>query len=857
MLDVGGEEGRLAALQALNVLDSAAEPEFDLITELAAQVFNVPIALLSMVDANRQWFKARQGLDVCETDRGIAFCNHAIRHEGVFEVRDATADPRFSGNPLVTGEPNIRYYAGVPLKLRSGHRIGTLCIIDCKARAQLDPAQRRTLTQFAELATIQLELRRLRQIGSMSAAMAGATPDAIVLADADGFIIQWNPAAERMFGYSQAEALDMPLEKIMPPEFRPAHNALFSRLMGGGAHKLVGKTVEIPALRRHGERFPTEISLAAWNDPDGQVGGVGAIIRDVSAKKQLEADKDETKRFLDTVLEHLPAMLFVKDARSREYLLWNKAGEAATGLQRGDVLGRTDEDLFPGFGADFMTRDELTLRTMLPQTYESRFTRADAEERVLRTRRIAVPDENGEARYLLGISEDVTRWREAQDRLLFLAGHDPLTHLLNRVSFEGQLDRKLADGTELAIVALDLDRFKAVNDGHGHHVGDRLLQGVATILQDHVPLHLGALAARLAGDEFAILLAGPGARDRAARTAGSLLRILSRPLDLDGISLRINASIGIAVAPDHGTRSAVLMANADLALYRAKTEGRGRYRFFDLGMDQAARERRRVEAKLRDAIAGDAIRLHFQPLASLETGQVVAFEALARWHDPDLGEVRPDIFIPIAEETGLIGALGSSVLRMAIAEAASWAPPLGISVNLSPIQVQSPDFCKEVAALLAEFDFPAGRLELEVTEGVMISDAEGSLATLRQLKGLGISIAMDDFGTGYSSLSYFRLFPFDKVKIDQSFVRDMGSSTEALAIVQAVIGLARGLGLPVVAEGVENNEQFNMLLAEGCTQVQGYLLGRPAPIESFLGTALTSRSGAMSAESMESRSKAA
>ena len=838
---MGGETDRLAALRALEVLDSPQEAEFDLITKLAAELFNVPVALLSLVDANRQWFKSRHGLDVCETGRGVAFCSHAIEQEGVFEIPDATADPRFSGNMLVVSDPNIRYYAGAPLTLRSGYRIGTLCLIDFKPRVPLAPDQRASLARLAELAAVQLELRRLRAVGAMSNALMKATPDAIVSADASGFITQWNDGAERMFGYSAAEAIDSPLELIVPPEFRPAHAAGFARFISGATAKLVGQaTVEVPAMRRNGERFPIELSLAAWRNTDGKIGGVGAIIRDIGDKKALEAEKEQSKRFLDTVLEHLPAMLFVKDAVSREYLLWNKTGEETTGLAREDVLGRTDAQLFPGVGEDFMKRDEKTLRLMLPQSFESRFTRPDGQDRVLRTRRIAVPDEKGGPRYLLGISEDVTEWRAAQDRLLFLAGHDPLTHLKNRVSFEERLAARLADG-ELAVLGIDLDRFKAVNDSHGHHVGDRLLQAVARLLEQLTAADANGLVARLSGDEFAVLLAGPGALVRATRFSEGLLAGLNKALDLDELHLRTSASIGIAVAPEHGEGAAELMANADLALYRAKKDGRGRYCYFDVGMDQAARERRRIEAKLRDAIACDAIRLHFQPLASLESGRVVAFEALARWRDPELGDIRPDIFVPIAEECGLIGRLGSKVLRMAIAEASRWAPPLGVSVNLSPIQVESPDFCDEVAALLAEHDLPASRLELEVTEGVMIRDADAALATLRRLKALGVSIAMDDFGTGYSSLSYFRLFPFDKVKIDQSFVREMGNSAEALAIVQAVIGLARGLGLPVVAEGVENDEQFNMLLAEGCTQVQGYLLGRPAPIESFCGAVIESR----------------
>ncbi len=833
------EAERLKALRALDVLDSAPEPEFDLVTSLAAALFNVPVALLSLIDAERQWFKSRHGIEICSTERSVAFCSHAIEADGVLEVPDAVQDPRFATNPLVLGAPGIRYYAGAPLKLGSGHRIGTLCLIDIAPRVPLGEDKKDLLQRLAALAVVQFELRQLRQAGAMASAVAAATPDAIICAGADGFISHWNAGAERLFGHSAAAAVGEPLELIIPEHMRAAHSRGMDRLARTGEERLVGDTVEVPGLRRDGTTVPIELSLAAWKDEAGRYAGFGAIARDLTARKALEAEKAETQLFLDTVLANLPAMLFVKDAATREYLLWNRTAEDATGLDAAQVVGRTDAQLFAGPGEQYMQRDELTLRTGIPQSHESRFVRPDGEERIFRTRRSSIPDRTGAPRYLLGISEDVTEWRAAQDRLAFLAGHDPLTHLHNRARFAERLEAALAKGGAPAVLAINLDRFKAFNDSQGHDIGDLLLIEVARLLrqlgepEDH--------AARLAGDEFALLLNGPGAEARAARAADAINVALARPIAIAGVQLRAAASIGIALAPDHGRDGEELLANADLALHRAKQGGGARSCFFDPRMDKAARERRRIEALLRGAIAGDQIQLHYQPLASIESGRVVGFEALARWQHPELGDVRPDIFIPVAEESGLIVELGRKVLRMAVAEAARWQPALGISVNLSPVQVQHPDLYDEVAGVLAEFGLAPERLELEVTEGVMIRDADNAIATLKRLKALGVSISMDDFGTGYSSLSYFRLFPFDKVKIDQSFIRDMGESPQAMAIVQAVIGLARGLGLPVVAEGVENDEQFNALLAEGCTQVQGYLLGRPAPIDAFLGTAIERR----------------
>jgi len=706
-------------------------------------------------------------------------------------------------------------------------------------REALTAEQRAVLEEFARLAVIQLELRALRRLATIAGTVAAATPDAIVCADAEGTITHWNPGAERLFGYSAAEATGAPLEVIIPEHLQGAHSRGMSRLLTTGEPKLVGRTVEVPAVHRDGTPLEVELSLASWNGQDDGSMGFAAILRDISARKAMEREKAETQRFLDTILENLPAMLFVKDARTRRYLLWNQAGEEATGLQRRDVIGRTDAELFPAAGEQYMQRDEFTLRTGIAQSFESRFERPDGEERCFRTRRVAVMDEGGGPKYLLGISEDVTQWRAAQDRLAFLAGHDPLTHLDNRLSLAERLQEALDGHEELAVLAIDLDRFKAVNDGHGHHAGDLLLIAVARLLREAADGE--GFAARIAGDEFVMLLIGAGAEARAARTAQAVLDRLSQPIDIGDMHVRIGASIGIAIASGGEEETEDVLRSADLALLRAKRAGRGRFRFFNAKMDEAARRRQRIEALLREAIANDEITLHYQPLACVRTGRIVAFEALARWSNKLLGEIRPDIFIPIAEDSGLIVELGRKVLRMAAAEAARWQPELRISVNLSPIQVQNAGFYDEVLGVLDEVGLAPDRLELEVTEGVMLSESDPAIETLRRLKALGISIAMDDFGTGYSSLSYFRMFPFDKVKIDQSFIRDMGESKEALAIVQAVIGLARGLGLPVVAEGVENKDQFNTLLAEGCTQVQGYLLGRPAPIEAFEGAVIERR----------------
>jgi len=430
---------------------------------------------------------------------------------------------------------------------------------------------------------------------------------------------------------------------------------------------------------------------------------------------------------------------------------------------------------------------------------------------------------------------DITDRKEAAARIAHLAFHDALTGLPNRSVFASSLaaiaDKAAGDGEPVAVLCINLDRFKAVNDIYGHAAGDGLLVAVAQRL--HATAGDAGLVARLGGDEFAVIQVGGSQPGHAGALAERLLNSLDRAFESDGQELRISASIGVAVFPADAQTPTELIKYADLALHRAKAEGRGAVRFYEAAMDQALRERRQLDSDLRRAIADDELSIHYQPMVDLERGCVLGFEALLRWKHRQLGEIGPATFIPLAEESGYIVELGAWVLRKACAEAAQWMPPLKLSVNLSPIQFMQDDLAQEIEAVLAETGLEPSRLDLEITEGLLIKEPERAIAILQRLKNLGVQISMDDFGTGYSSLSYFRTFPFDKVKIDQSFIRDMIANKQARAIVRSVIGLGRGLGMPVVAEGVETAEQLDALRLEGCDQVQGYLISRPSPISYF------------------------
>lgn len=428
---------------------------------------------------------------------------------------------------------------------------------------------------------------------------------------------------------------------------------------------------------------------------------------------------------------------------------------------------------------------------------------------------------------------DLRARRRAEGQIRYLAHHDPLTGLANRASFHRHLDQEIkrarSAGTKIAVLCLDLDRFKEVNDLFGHAAGDIMLANVARLVSSL--LDDGSLLARLGGDEFAIVAECDHAVS-AGRLAERVLEELRRD-NADDTGPLTGLSIGIAIFPDDATDRDILLSYADTALYRAKAEGRGTYRFFEQKMGAEVRERRLVEHDLRHAIPRNQMRLVFQPQTDVGTGEVVGFEALLRWQHPERGAVSPGLFIPVAEESGSILQIGEWVLRETCREAAGWPKPLSVAVNVSAVQIHSPNFVQTVHGILFETGLRPDRLEIEITETALIRDPSRAQSTLRQLKALGVRIAMDDFGTGYSSLSNLRAYPFDKIKIDGSFIRSVDTNQQTAAIVRSVLGLGKGLGLPVLAEGVETEAELKFLAAEKCTAAQGYLMGRPGSIESY------------------------
>jgi diguanylate cyclase (GGDEF)-like protein len=444
--------------------------------------------------------------------------------------------------------------------------------------------------------------------------------------------------------------------------------------------------------------------------------------------------------------------------------------------------------------------------------------------------------------------EDITERTRAERKIAHLAHYDALTDLPNRVLFRERLEQALKamqPGEQLAVLYIDIDEFKSVNDALGHPIGDELLKVVATRLRDCIKT--GDVAARLGGDEFAVIQTGIKNRSETTELLDEIHAAIRQPFECAGHLITTDASIGIALAPGDGTDLDRLLRNADLALYGAKGDGRRTHRFFEAGMDERARARRRLELELRQALSDGGLEVYYQPVVNLKDGKVSSCEALLRWRHPVHGMISPAEFIPVAEETGLIDQLGLWVLNTACAEARQWPEHVRIAVNVSPVQFRTRTLALNVAAALAASGLSAGRLELEITEAVLIRDDEAALAALHQLRNLGVRIALDDFGTGYSSLSYLQRFPFDKIKIDRAFIRDLASSGASSSIVQAVVSIAAASDMTTTAEGVETEQQRNLLYILGCTEMQGYLFSPAIPTADIRHLLLSHRGSAVSA----------
>ncbi len=662
-----------------------------------------------------------------------------------------------------------------------------------------------------------------------SALVKGISDCAIYMLDADGRVANWNAGAQRLKGYRPEEIVGQPLHSFYLPEDRASGVADDALVIAREQGKFSGEGWR---LRKDGTRFWAQVTIERFCDEQGRIIGFAKITRDISRLKEDQDRIAEARRHRDAALDHMHQGLCLFDARGKLVLANRRFAE---------MWGLGDDQCRPGTGAMEVLQCALAARTG-DATAESQLARIWSRlEESLRDPSLPPFVLELDDELIVAMSsramadggwvttiEDITARRRSEEQIVHMAMHDGLTGLPNRTSFNQWLDSEIAQAAakrrQVAVVAIDLDRFKEINDTHGHAAGDRVLQQIGTGLAQS--LERGEIAARVGGDEFAVAkhYADPSELEAFVARVSSSLAVS------DGEGACVGASFGIATYPGDAPGREALLNNADLAMYRAKASLGETICYYQAGMDEEARHRRLIANDLRQALARNEFHLLYQPQRSLRTQQISGHEALLRWRHPRLGHISPMEFIPIAEQTGEIIKIGEWVLRTACREAARWTSGDKVAVNLSPVQLLQPDLPEMVAGILVETGLPPRRLELEITETALISDKARALHSLRRIKALGVSVAMDDFGTGYSSLDTLHSFPFDKIKIDKSFLLQSGESHQAQAIIRAVLALGRSLGIPVLAEGVETLQQLQLLVDEGCDEAQGYLFGRPAAL---------------------------
>lgn len=655
-------------------------------------------------------------------------------------------------------------------------------------------------------------------------------PTAIVAVDMQNRIALFNRAAEKLFGYDQG-IVGKELDLLLPQSLRDSHKL---RLQGFGDSHVqdvqMGRE-PIKAKRSDGVEFFMEASLAKMELADQTL--VAAAISDITGRLKAEQALKNSESRLRTLIDTIPDLVWLKD-RDGVYLGCNKKFEQYLGACEADILGKTDFDFMEEAEASIIQeKDQQAIVLRQATTAEEQVTFAvDGHAEILETIKTPMFDSQGNPIGILGVSRDITLRKRQEERILEQAHFDSLTSLPNRFLSLERLSQLLIQAKEqqhkVAVLFLDLDDFKKVNDSLGHETGDQLLIEAGKRLCSVVSK--GDTVGRLGGDEFIVLLDGLTDSREAEPVAERLLDQLRKPFLIDGRELTVGGTIGIAVYPEDCAEASGLLQSADMAMYSAKAKGRNTFSFFTHSMNKEMSRRVELEEQLRNGLERDEFSVVYQTQFDLNTGSIIGAEALLRWHNEALGEVSPFEFIPVAEQLGTIIPLGRFVLASALSQTASWResnPGFRIAVNLSPAQFRDPNMVEDVREAIQQSGLPASSLELEITEGVLLGEHRATMMSLKRLSDMGVGIAMDDFGTGYSSLSYLRRFPFNVVKIDRSFVRDIATDPADRKLVSAAILLAHSLSLKVVAEGVETREQLDILSDLECDYAQGYFFSRP------------------------------
>ena len=660
-----------------------------------------------------------------------------------------------------------------------------------------------------------------------------ATPNAIAVTDTNG-AVQWtNPAFNQLTGYTQEEINGLTFDEII--ETDQQDSSVQSELWQAMETKSSWRD-EISNVRKDGTRYQAAFTLTPVAGYDQEITHYIAVIEDIT-----ERHKQMTRlRLYATLFENTREGVMVTDSTGTICMV-NQAFTKLTGYTEPEAIGKRPDILKSGKHDsafyDNLWRDIVSTGHWQGEIWNRR-KNGDVYPELLSIS--SVYGDQNEVKYYVGVFSDISQLKQTEAKLEYLAHHDPLTHLANRRLLMTQLEYGLKTAhrkqERVALLVMDLDRFKDINDSYGHLVGDQLLQLVAGRLNHR--LRESDLVTRLGGDEFAVLMQGVEHPEDAAILASEIIQTLNDPCQLaDGLELQAGTSIGISLYPEHGTSAETLLQHADSALYQAKKEGRGRFCYFSEEMTQAARQRIEIHNNLRHALAEERLSVFYQPQIEFETGHIVGAEALLRWRDPEQGDIPPSLFIPVAEETGLISRMGEWVMRDVCRQGKQWMEqgrhPLSLAVNLSVHQLRQGDFVEKIRQIVTESGYPAGQLSFEVTESALMERETEALQILNQLRGIGLHLSIDDFGTGYSSLAHLQRMPLDELKIDKTFIDEIPHKREDKEITSTIIAMARNLGLIVLAEGVENEEQHRFLQQQGCDFFQGFLISPPVSAEEF------------------------
>jgi diguanylate cyclase (GGDEF)-like protein/PAS domain S-box-containing protein len=840
-------------------LDQVPQAALDELVRRAADVGGFPIAWLSLIEGGRERLRARVGVAFAELGPERSFALQERPGKALF-VEDAAAT-RWRSHPLVAGDPHARFVGILPLVSSGGEVLGALTVLDPAPRV-LFADERTALANLASLAVaraealhaapaprphdrLEEEIRRRRQADErfesereFSAAVLDNLTGAFYLVGSDGRMLRWNAAFADAVGYSDAEIGAMRPEDFISPGDRAAVVEAMREVLEHGREM----SLEGEILDRAGNVRPYLLTGRPVTI-GGRVHMIG-VARDITMRKRTEQQMVRAKERLDLALTSSSLALWDWDLQAgRVYfnqnwpeMLGDPAREATFPAE--EVLAWNHPD------------DREVFRAALGNAAKGVSEEFDCEYRVpnaagewiwVHSRgKVTQRDADGRARRMTGTSTNITKRRAAEDRAEYLATRDALTGLPNRVLLHDRLEQAVVNAARehggFGFMFIDLDRFKTINDSLGHHVGDELLKGVATRLSTCV--RASDTVARLGGDEFAVILENLSDDDGAQQVAEKMIASMAAPMLLEGQSLNTSCSIGISLFPTDGRDSATLMKNADVAMYYAKEKGRNNYQFFSAEMNARAQERLSVENYLRLALRRQELVLHYQPRMKAATGELVGVEALIRWQHPRRGLLTPDKFIDVAEDSGLIVPIGEWVLEAACAQLCAWRsrvrPDLRLSVNLSVGQlVNGERLYRAIEKCVRGSGVEPAAIELEITESHLMQNIEEKAALLDRLGALGVGLAIDDFGTGYSSLSYLKRLPVDSIKIDSSFVRDIGVDPNDEAIITAILALAHSLRLSVVAEGVETEGQLKALQALGCDEYQGFLASPALSVADF------------------------